>query len=49
MLAAGDTSIVPTEATEPTPGSIVTEVAFETSQLKVVEPPAVILGGLAVK
>jgi hypothetical protein len=49
VLVAGDTSVVPTELTEPTPGSMVTDAAFDTFQLKVVELPADIVGGLAVK
>ena len=49
MLAAGDTVVVPIEPTRPTPGSIVTDIAFNTLQLKVVEPPADINGGLATK
>jgi hypothetical protein len=49
VLAAGDTGAVPTRPTEPTPGSMVTDVAFDTFQLKVVELPADIMGGLAVK
>ena len=49
MVASGETKVVPEEAKVPTPGSIVTDVAFDTFQLKVDELPAVILGGLAVK
>jgi hypothetical protein len=49
MLVAGDAIVVPAEPTEPTPGSIVTEVEFDTLQLSVVELPADIIGGSAVK
>jgi hypothetical protein len=49
VLVAGDTGAVPAEATEPTPGSIVTDVAFDTFQPNVEEPPVAIIGGLATK
>jgi hypothetical protein len=49
VVAAGETDVVPDEPTAPTPWSIVTDVAFDTFQLKVAELPAVILDGLAVK
>jgi hypothetical protein len=49
VVAAGKTIVLPEEAKVPKPGSIVTDVALDTFQLKVAEPPAVILGGLAVK
>jgi hypothetical protein len=49
VLDAGDTEILPEESTVPIPGSMVTEVAFDTFQLRVVELPADILGGLAIK
>jgi hypothetical protein len=41
--------VFPEEPTGPTPLSIVTDVAFETFQLKLVEPPTVMLDGLAMK
>ena len=40
---------VPTRPMLPIPGSIITEVALETLQLRVVVPPALIIGGLALK
>jgi hypothetical protein len=49
VVDAGKTIVVPEEANVPTLGSIVTDVAFDTFQLKVAELPAVIPGGLAVK
>jgi hypothetical protein len=49
VLVAGETEVLPDEPTAPTPLSIVTDVAFDTLQLKVVEPPRLILDGLAMK
>jgi hypothetical protein len=49
VVAAGKTIVSPEEAKVPNPGSIVTDVAFDTFQLKVAELPAVIPGGLTVK
>ena len=41
--------VLPEEPTVPTPWLIDTEVAFETFQLKLLEPPTVMLDGLAMK
>jgi hypothetical protein len=49
VVTAGKTTALPEEPTAPTPLSIVTDVAFDTFQLKVAEPPRLILDGLAVK
>jgi hypothetical protein len=49
VVAAGKTIVFPEEAKVPNPGSIVTDVAFDTLQLKVVEPPRLIVDGLAMK
>jgi hypothetical protein len=49
VVVAGETNVVPEEAKVPTPWSIVTDVAFDTFQLKVANSPTVILGGLAAK
>ena len=45
---AGDTEVLPEIPTVPTAGLILTDVASDTSQLKIVELPAVIAGGVAV-
>jgi hypothetical protein len=49
VLVAGQTDVLPERPTAPTPWSILTDVAFDTFQLKVVELPAYIEDGLAVK
>jgi hypothetical protein len=49
VFTDGKTIVVPEEAKVPTPGLIVTEVAFDTFQLKVAGLPTVIPEGLAVK
>jgi hypothetical protein len=49
VVAPGKTIVLPEEPTVPTPWSIVTDVAFDTLQLKVVELPRLILDGLAMK
>jgi hypothetical protein len=49
VVTAGKTMLLPEEPTAPTPLSMVTDVAFDTLQLKVAEPPRLILDGLAVK
>jgi hypothetical protein len=49
VVTAGKTMLLPEEPPAPTPLSMVTDVAFDTLQLKVAEPPRLILDGLAVK
>jgi hypothetical protein len=49
VVAPGKTMLLPEEPTAPTPLSIVTDVAFDTFQLKMLEPPRLILDGLAMK
>jgi hypothetical protein len=49
VVAPGKTMLLPEEPTTPTPWSIVTDVAFDTLQLNVLEPPRLILDGLAMK
>jgi hypothetical protein len=49
VVTAGKTMLLPEEPTAPTPLSMVTDVAFDTLQPKVVEPPRLILDGLAMK
>jgi hypothetical protein len=49
VVATGETNAFPEEAKVPTPGSIVTDVAFDTFQLKAANSPTIILDGLAVK
>jgi len=49
VVAVGNTMMFPEEPTGPTPLSIITEVAFDTFQLKLLEPPRLTLDGLAVK
>jgi hypothetical protein len=49
VLVDGETDTLPERPTTPTPWSIVTDVAFDTLQLNIVESPAYILEGLAVK
>jgi hypothetical protein len=49
VLPLGLADLLPEEATDPIPLSIATEVAFETDQFRVVELPAVIELGDALK
>jgi hypothetical protein len=49
VVDAGETIVVPKEVKIPETRSIVTDVAFDTYQLKEDELPAVMLGGLASK
>jgi hypothetical protein len=49
VVTAGKTMLLPAEPTAPTPWSMVTDVAFDTLQLKVVELPRLIVDGLAMK
>jgi hypothetical protein len=49
VVAPGKTMLLPEEPTAPTPLSIITDVAFDTFQLKMLEPPRLILDGLAMK
>ena len=49
MVAPGETIFVPTELTGIDPGSRTTEIAPDTFQLNVVEPPTNMLGGDAEK
>jgi hypothetical protein len=49
VLVVGQTGTLPERPTTPTPLLILTDVAFDTLQLNIVESPAYILEGLAVK
>jgi hypothetical protein len=49
VLVAGETVTLPVEPTAPMPLSIVIDVALDTLQVRVVEPPNMILVELAVK
>jgi hypothetical protein len=49
VLDAGKTVVLPEEAKVPIPWSIVTDVAPDTLQLRVIELPAVMVFGLAKK
>ena len=49
VVALGKTIVLPEAPTAPTPWSMVTDVAFDTFQLKVTELPRTMLEGLAVK
>ena len=48
-MLLGDSCSVPLEPTLPGTGCIVTAVASETSQFKVIESPSLIVSGLALK
>jgi hypothetical protein len=49
VLAKGETDMLPERGTTPTPLSILTDVAFDTLQLKIAESPAYMVDGLAVR
>ena len=47
VVAVGNTMMFPEEPTGTTPLSIITEVAFDTFQFKLLEMPTLMLDGLA--
>ena len=49
VVAVGETIVLPEEATLPTPWSMDTDVAFDTTQLRVAEPPGEMVDGLEPK